>query len=170
MVLLSYRTKKKLVSRKIYQDEDDSDSSVENYLVNPNEIDFSSDFFNPNKISQSNVPTFDCNIGLNLSDSDEVFEGVPSTSRDAATKLLDFNHHANFNKQLERNKEHLRNLQSTNFGQENCENDVSKLLAIGEPSLANSKPLKSKRKQALESSDESDFEEVIEGESNFQTH
>lgn len=154
--------KKKANSRRIHQD-DDSDSSVENYLVNPNEIDLASDFFNPNKIHQSNVPNFDCNVGLNLSDSDEeVFGELPSTSQDATTKL-DFMHHANFNKQLERDKEQLRNLQSTNFGQDNCENDVSKLLAMGEPSLAASKSLKSKNSQHLEDSDESDFEEVIEG-------
>lgn len=159
------KTKQKRSNRKNTEDEDDSDSSVEKYLVNPNEIDLASDFFNPNKIvAASNVPDFDCNVGLNLSDSEEeIFEDVPSTSRDAAAKLLDFNTHENFNKDLENAKEHLRNFKSTNFGQDNCEVDVTKLLAIGEPSLAVKKSSKKKRKQVSISSDESDFEEVEEG-------
>lgn len=159
------KTKQKQSTRKDTVDDDDSDSSVENYLVNPEEIDLASDFFNPNKSVASNVPEFDCNVGLNnLSDSEEeIFEAVPSTSRDAAAKLMNFNAHENFNEGLKNAKEHLRNFKSTNFGLDNSEVDVTKLLAMGEASLAAAKSTKSKRKKVANSSDESDFEEVAEG-------
>lgn len=116
-----------------------------------------SDFFDPNKIVASNVPKFDCNVGLNLTDSEEeIFEAVPSTSQ--TVKLMDFDAHENFNKNLENAKEQLRNFTSTNFGQDNSNFNVTQLLAIGEPSLVAKKSSKSKRKDV--SSDESDFEEV----------
>lgn len=121
-----------------------------------------SDFFDPNKIVATNVPKFDCNVGLSLTDSEEeIFEAVPSTSQDV--KLMDFNAHENFNKNLENAKEQLRNFTSTNFGQENSTDNVTQLLAIGEPSLVakkSSKSKKSKTKRKDVSSDESDFEEV----------
>lgn len=146
--------------------DDDSDSSVENYLVNPNELDLASDFFNPDKAVASNVPNFDCNVGVSLSDSDEeeTFEAVPSTSA-AAAKFMDFDSHHSFQRNLENAKEQLRNFKSKDFGQDNCDVDVNKLLAIGEPSLVAKKSTKSKRKEVMSSSDESDFEEVEEGES-----
>lgn len=154
--------KRKRTARKNTEDDDDSDSSVENYLLNPNEIDLGSEFFNPNKVVASNVPQFDCNVGLNLTDDseEEVFEAVPSTSQDAV--VVDFNAHENFNKNLENAKEQLRNFKSTNFGHDNSVVDVKQLLEIGEPSLVAKKSLKSKRKDVV-SSDESDFEEVEEG-------
>ncbi len=168
IIFLAFRPKKiqqKRQPRKNIEDDDgdDSDSSVENYLVNPNEIDLASDFFDPNKIVEKNVPQFDCNVGLNLSDSEEeIFQPVPSTSQAGAVKLLDFNAHDNFHKELENAKEQLQNFKSTNFGQEEI-GDVTKLLAIGEPSLVAKKSSQSKRKKVFSSSDESDFEEVEEG-------
>lgn len=56
----------------------DSESSDDDGLVDPNEIDYSSQFFNVKKVANrsnepesSSVPTFDCNAGVKLSDSSD---------------------------------------------------------------------------------------------------
>lgn len=52
----------------------DSESSDDDGLVNPNELDFSSDFFHVKKATneqETTAPTFDCNAGVKLSDSSD---------------------------------------------------------------------------------------------------
>ncbi|XP_037044544.1 DNA repair protein complementing XP-C cells homolog isoform X3 [Bradysia coprophila] len=143
-------------TRKDTEDDDDSDSSVENYLVNPNEIDLSSDFFDPNKKVVLDAPKFDCNVGLKLSDSEEeVFEAVPSTSRE----LYNFSPLKNAQEQMKKVIQDLENFQANNYGLGNA----MKYLAMGEPLLATKKSSQPKHKDISNSSDESDFEEVEEG-------
>lgn len=55
----------------------DSESSDDDGLVNPNELDFSSEFFDVKKVAnrsneqESGAPSFDCNAGMKLSDSSD---------------------------------------------------------------------------------------------------
>lgn len=75
----------------------DSDSSDDDGLVNPNELDFSSEFFDVKKVAnRSNelepisAPAFDCNAGVKLSDSsddddDDNFTEVAADAADTAT-------------------------------------------------------------------------------------
>lgn len=155
--------KRKVATRKNTEDDDDSDSSVDNYLVNPNDIDLSSDFFNPTKKTVvPDAPKFDCNVGLKLSDSEEeIFEAVPSTSQAAYVELADFEADQRRQKAIREMVENLKQFEADNYGFGNSEM-VRKVLGLGEPALAATKSPQSKRKERLSSSDESDFEEVEE--------
>lgn len=102
-------------------------------------------------------------MGLKLSDSDEeVFEAVPSTSQAAGVKFMefkDFDAEQSRKKQLQDALETLAKLKANNFG---LGDSVKNLLEIGEPSLAAKESSESKRKEVMDSSDESDFEDVEE--------
>lgn len=74
----------------------DSDSSDDDGLVNPNELDFSSEFFDvkkvanrSNELESNSAPTFDCNAGVKLSDSsdddDNEFTEVAKDAADTAS-------------------------------------------------------------------------------------
>lgn len=151
----------------------DSDSSCDDYLVNPNEIDLNSDFFAAGTSKQhgsanfkEEPPKFDCNIGV-LSDSDDDENDNINEEPCTSSKLLDFQGHQSFNKNLENVKEMLNNFKSSQFGREEHDVDITKLLAIGESSTkqtpvkeSSAKMRKLKSTQANES--DSDWEEVGE--------
>ncbi|ETN59946.1 DNA repair protein xp-c / rad4 [Anopheles darlingi] len=66
--------------------DEDSESSGDDYLVNPSELDLSSDFFRPTKQEREQRQAvdlfFDCNAGVELTDSeDEGSDCVPSGSK-----------------------------------------------------------------------------------------
>ncbi|XP_035779261.1 DNA repair protein complementing XP-C cells homolog [Anopheles albimanus] len=70
-------------------DDLDSESSGDDYLVDPSELDLSSDFFRPTKQEREQRQAvdlfFDCNAGVELTDSeDEEADGVPSASKRTA--------------------------------------------------------------------------------------
>ncbi|XP_073811752.1 DNA repair protein complementing XP-C cells homolog [Musca autumnalis] len=92
-----------------------SDGSIDNYLVDPNEIDIESSFFNVDKANEckpsvSPVPNFDCNAGLgNLSDSESEDENNDSGNyhKTEDTKAFDFSDLLQNANSLERVKESL---------------------------------------------------------------
>lgn len=75
----------------------DSESSDDDGMVDPNELDFSSEFFDvkktanrSNELESNSVPAFDCNAGVKLSDSsddddDDGFTEVATGAADTAT-------------------------------------------------------------------------------------
>lgn len=117
----------------------DSDSSDDDGLVNPNELDFNSEFFDvkkfPNRSNEqeSSAPTFDCNAGMKLSDSSDDDDEFTEVSTDAAAtaantgtpkkpsiinqinsisgdQMHDFSSLQNFAKNLESAKAHMEKL------------------------------------------------------------
>ncbi|KAM7345691.1 DNA repair protein complementing XP-C cells homolog [Cochliomyia hominivorax] len=117
-----------------------SDSSIENYLVNPEDLDIQSSFFNVEakikRPSISPVPVFDCNAGLgNLSDS--ASENEQDETR-KVEKAFDFNNLLEYAKSLERVKESVakHNAEEANKKSTATTNidtlDVYAVLALGE--------------------------------------
>lgn len=162
----------------------DSESSDDAGLVNPNEFNFNSDFFNvnankqqSNEQQQNNEPAFDCNAGLNLSDSsdnDELDEIPSETNKDADEKpsiidqinkkssneMHDFSNLQTFAKNLESAKAQLEKLKdkelNTSMANTN-ETDITKLLSLGEgPSTSSRK----RKHDAGQHSDDSEWENV----------
>lgn len=166
----------------------DSESSGDEGLVNPNEIDFNSEFFNVKANDQENqpqtsAPVFDCNAGVNLSDSsdsdDEDFSEVPAQSKTDSPKkssvinkintkstkeMHDFSSLHSFAKNLESAKNQLQKLKQkeANAAKLNTdESDVTKLLSLGEgPSTSAGASRKRKHKDGGQHSDDSDWENV----------
>lgn len=118
-----------------------SDSSIDNYLVNPEELDIESSFFNikdkTGKIpSVSPVPVFDCNAGMgNISDSasDDDKEEYKKNE-----KAFDFKNLLEYAKSLERVKESVakhnaEELSKKSSAAPNIDTlDVYAVLALGE--------------------------------------
>lgn len=165
----------------------DSGSSDDEGLVNPNEIDFNSEFFNvkANKVSnqqEERAPTFDCNAGMHLSDSseedgDDFAEVAPTTNDDSPKKpsivdkinkkssseVHDFSSLESFAKNLEAAKAHLAKLKEKEANTSNTdESDITKLLSLGEGGATVSAPSSRKRKHKddKQHSDDSDWENV----------
>ncbi|XP_029404633.1 DNA repair protein complementing XP-C cells homolog isoform X2 [Bactrocera dorsalis] len=123
-----------------------SESSVEDYLVNPEDIDFQSSFFNVQRIdkekSTSPVPVFDCNAGIaKLSDSGSEDNNESSADEQANGKSFDFANLLDNVNSLERAKETIAQRavetkqQDTKTTGENMNAnamDVNSLLALGE--------------------------------------
>lgn len=157
----------------------DSESSDDG-LVNPDDIDLNSDFFAVKKTSNGNqqpcAPTFDCNAGMQLSDSsdDDELREVPDDS--AATKkpsvvdrinkksskeMHDFSSLQSFAKNLESAKAHLALLKEkeAKSGKNQAdESDITKLLSLGEGVALTS--ISSRKRKHGRHSDDSDWENV----------
>lgn len=169
------------------QDSQDSDSSGDDYLVKPHEIDLKSNFFDVKSTEKTDEPpNFDCNAGMQLTDSeieDEDFiepKKEPDVKNDdeeledtdkknsmiskinqESSSRVNFNQLHQYTKDLERAKEQLKNMKSDTF-KDDSNIDVSKLLAMGEGSVkvaSSPKTVPVKRKRAGQESD-SDWEEV----------
>lgn len=168
----------------------DSESSEDEGLVNPNEIDFNSEFFdvktNKTQSQQADVvPTFDCNAGMNLSDSsdednEDFAEVAPETSatgsakkpsivdqinKKSSSEMHDFSSLQTFAKNLESAKAHLAKLNEKEGSTSKAnadESDITKLLSLGEGGGKVSSPSSRKRKHKDERqhSDDSDWENV----------
>ncbi|XP_055547655.1 DNA repair protein complementing XP-C cells homolog [Wyeomyia smithii] len=185
--------KKKAASKKI-RTREDSDSSGDDHLVDPEKLDLNSKFFEPTLEEDHNraPPTFDCNAGMRLSDDssdDELDEPIPaSIPKLAADKLihkinesssgyLSFNNHAEFTVKLEEAKQLLRNYESVenknNAEDEKSNTDhISNLLALGETEAgtSSSKPPETGQKNLNNDvSDESDWEEVEDAQKSQQS-
>lgn len=139
----------------------DSGSSDEDGLVDPNKIDLNSTFFTTKPIVQqeaSEAPNFDCNAGMNLSDSsdnednDEKNENnysadvddsgekkktssiINDINKQSSSEVHDFSHLQQFNKNLESAKEQLTKLKEKEASTSKAadESDITKLLSLGE--------------------------------------
>lgn len=120
-----------------------SDSSIDNYLVNPEDLDIRSSFFNveakpAKRPSVSPVPVFDCNAGLgNLTDSASDGEQEEGEAK-KDEKPFDFNNLLEYAKSLERVKESVakHNAEEANKKSSATPNidtlDVYAVLALGE--------------------------------------
>ncbi|XP_065090200.1 DNA repair protein complementing XP-C cells homolog isoform X2 [Ochlerotatus camptorhynchus] len=176
------------------QEGDDSDSSGDEHLVNPEQLDLNSDFFiePPAEKPAEEVLQFDCNAGVQLSDSSEEEgsdQGEPSeqgedAKRQANKKLIakinqksqsfvNFEGLQHLNEKIDQAKEQLalfKAKESTSDGLVN----IGDLLALGEHheekpptrKTGKSKPLKKKK----EEDSDSDWEEVEEKEENQPLH
>ncbi|EDW08383.2 DNA repair protein complementing XP-C cells homolog [Drosophila mojavensis] len=113
-----------------------SESSVDDYLVNPADLDLGSSFFMANREKSPSVPPpqFDCNAGIaQLSDSGSGSEDNNDSSlEDKAFDFRDLLENAN---SLERTREALlskRNATATPPATKSAAMDVNALLALGE--------------------------------------
>lgn len=171
----------------------DSESSEDEGLVNPNEIDFNSEFFdvktnkqdnNEQQQQQESAPMFDCNAGMNLSDSseeddNEEFSEVAAETNDESVKkpsivdrinkkssneVHDFSSLQTFAKNLESAKAQLAKLNEKEASTSKAntdESDITKLLSLGEGVASVSKPSrKRKQKEDKPHSDDSEWENV----------
>ncbi|XP_011178716.2 DNA repair protein complementing XP-C cells homolog isoform X1 [Zeugodacus cucurbitae] len=123
-----------------------SESSVEDYLVNPDDIDFQSSFFNVQHVdkakSTSPAPIFDCNAGITkLSDSGSEDNNESSADEQANGKSFDFANLLDNVNSLERAKETIakraaeskeQNTKTTGENVNANAMDVNSLLALGE--------------------------------------
>ncbi|KAH8253000.1 hypothetical protein KR032_003122 [Drosophila birchii] len=121
-----------------------SESSVEDYLVNPAELDLQSSFFvgqptsaQPQEKEKSPVPQFDCNAGItNLSDSGSGSEDNNDSSIEdkADGNAFDFRGLLENANSLERTRDALtrRNVTATPPHSQSATMDVNALLALGE--------------------------------------
>ncbi|XP_055859260.1 DNA repair protein complementing XP-C cells homolog [Episyrphus balteatus] len=140
----------------------DSESSGDDYLVNPDEIDLKSSFFDVKPSTSSNeknannvametedVPKFDCNAGMQLSDSEEnedddddetesskditITNSLKATTATAATKPVDLGYLQDFAKNMEKAKVQYKKHKERSLLQDQAKvDDVSSLLAMGE--------------------------------------
>lgn len=152
--------------------DDESDSSGDDYLVDPNNIDLNSEFFHATKHPEPAAPAFDCNVGLNLTDSgsdDDDDEFVdPTEEAAAAPTSVSLTKNEQFNENLEKAKQYLSNFRSNNFGRSGAdaaadqEVNVSQLLAMGESSVIKPPTAMAKRTKRRHDSaaDSDDWEEV----------
>uniref|UniRef100_A0A8D8BPB6 DNA repair protein complementing XP-C cells homolog n=1 Tax=Culex pipiens TaxID=7175 RepID=A0A8D8BPB6_CULPI len=159
---------------------DESESSGDEHLINPEKLDLNSDFFNRQEKLEERavaVPQFDCNAGMNLSDSsdgEEASEGklpasIPKLAADqliskineSSSGFMNFNNLGEFNKKIQEAKDMLKNYQ-TKESQEGKEEDVSNLLALGEAEAGVSPGKIGQASQPDIESEESDWEEVEE--------
>lgn len=159
----------------------DSDSSDDEGLVNPNEIDYNSKFFDVNKDNENGeaAPVFDCNAGMNLSDSsgDEDLEDVPNDeemseenkktasiinkiNKKSSNEVHDFKNLREFAQNLETAKAHLAKLKNkeTTAHKLNDDMDVTQLLSMGES--ASAAPSQKRKRKDDAQSDDSDWENV----------
>lgn len=163
----STETSKAITKKVKLPNADDSDSSGDDYMVDPNNIDLNSDFFAPSTSKASATeqpPTFECNIGMNLSDSEEESD-ANETENEAVASALNFNTHEKFNRNLDAAKIYLSNFDAKDYGKDdNSLFDVTKLLAMGESSSSKSTEaiVTNKKRKKRSADSDSDFEEVAE--------
>ncbi|XP_030378291.1 DNA repair protein complementing XP-C cells homolog [Scaptodrosophila lebanonensis] len=118
-----------------------SESSVEDYLVNPADIDLGSTFFTAPAKDRSPAPQFDCNAGIaNLSDSGSE-DNNESSIEESTTNAFDFRSLLENANSLERTKDALAKRTATaappsqGHGKKDAKTaamDVNALLALGE--------------------------------------
>lgn len=158
------------------QADSDSSSDDDNF-VNPNALDLGSEFFTKAGPSDGvEPPQFDCNVGMQLSDSEsDDDEDTGNTSLGRATKPRDLNSIHEFNQNLERAKARMANAKfqaststSANADQGSGDFDVAALLSMGEASTS-TKPSSqrsagSKKKKNTAELDSDDEWEEVEGE------
>lgn len=159
---------------------DGSESSGDDHLVNPQNLNLNSDFFThaDHKQRGNELPQFDCNAGMNLSDSSD--EEEPSCApvalgvHQADVAGLDnngiidanvnFTQHEDFTRKIDAAKQLFNNYKSTQSatGKENNKTDnVSNLLALGEIMAGTSLKKSAQASQLDDVSDgASDWEEV----------
>lgn len=163
----------------------DSESSEDEGLVKPSQLDLNSEFFdvkcNQPKQTPSEAPVFDCNAGVRLSDSSESDDDefcpvesetkvestnkpsiVDQINKKSSSEVHDFSSLQNFAKNLESAKAHLEKLtkNETKAATVNAdESDINKLLSMGESSTTISAP-NGKRKQREDDQSDSDWENV----------
>lgn len=127
---------------------DDSDSSSDEYLVDPKDIDLSSVFYNILPKEMLPVPTkkIPSNILPTQDDTDVAGPSNPN----------DFGNYQRFAKNLEIAKDHLKQLNPNTFGQDE-NNDVKQLLALGE--MAENTVTKMDQ-EFMDDSENDDWEEV----------
>lgn len=166
----------------------DSDSSDDDGLVNPNELDFSSEFFDVKKVTnrsneqESSAPTFDCNAGVKLSDSsdnDDDDNEFTEVATDAGTpkkpsiidqinsksgnQMHDFSSLHSFAKNLESAKAQMAKLKSKEANASTSkadESDITKLLSMGEGTATSSGTNRKRKHKDGQHSDDSDWENV----------
>lgn len=155
-------------------DDSDSESSVDDYLVKPDQLDFNSEFFaKPAQESAQETkdapPKFDCSGGVKMSDEsdDDNMEAVPDSVADDSDKrktsttiskinqqssgVIDLQENFRFNQNLESAKEQLKQIQTKNFANTGDEVNVEQLLMMGEEvaaTVSSSKTEKSKPAQS----------------------
>lgn len=166
--------------------ESESDSSGDECLVDPKKLDLNSEFFDVNNTSKVSgqsdaAPSFDCNAGMKLSDSetdadehngkteeentDTKSSGsiIGKINQKSANEARDFSDLQDFTKRLETAKEHLRKLQKKELlaPATHDDADVKKLLSLGEGASTSTAPVASQsRKRKKNESDGSDWENV----------
>lgn len=184
-----YMERKKMSSKSKAAVFSDSDSSDDEGLVNPKELDFNSKFFDvkANKVdnqAEPSAPVFDCNAGMNLSDSsdddDGEFAEVDADETDSSKKpsiinkinskssneMHDFSSLQNFAKNLESAKAQLEKLKEKDAGASTSksaadESDITKLLSLGEGGATTASATGRKRRHKDgQHSDDSDWENV----------
>lgn len=147
----------------------DSESSSDDYLIDSRTLDLKSKFFDvagPSTASTSSVPNFDCNVGLNLTDSDDDDEFEAVNEPAVKPTAVNLSRNVNFNEDLEKAKKYLENFRSNSTVKNDQNLDVTKLLAIGESTAANNIPPVKKRKTARAAESDSDWEDVIDATAN----
>ncbi|XP_053696724.1 DNA repair protein complementing XP-C cells homolog [Sabethes cyaneus] len=161
----------------------DSESSGDEHLVNPEQLDLSSDFFKSGPSgagpSEAAHPDFDCNAGMHLSDSSDEdkketlsFVESAETKGDTNRKLIadinkksssfvQFENLEKFNKIVEQAKERVSSYNALE-GKSDNSTDVGVLLAMGEHhTKEKGKESKSLAKiQKTKKDSDSDWEEV----------
>lgn len=164
----------------------DSDSSDDDGLVNPSQLDFNSEFFdlkatvNRDNQSEPSAPVFDCNAGMNLSDSsddeneefDEVTANTPKKSSiinkinsKSSNEMHDFSSLQNFAKNLESAKAQLEKLKNKEVNASTSksaadESDITKLLSLGEGATTSSPSGRKRKHKEGQHSDDSEWENV----------
>lgn len=152
-------------SKSAATNDEDSDSSVDDHLVNADNLDLQSPFFaTSNNDTSTAVPKFECNMGLRLSDSEDDSNGseeaCPSSDKllkQSAESKIDFSEHRNLAAKLENAKGQLS--QYFRPAKPDAPMDVSKLLALGEVSKNDPKAKKTTAAKRKADSD-SDWEDV----------
>lgn len=160
----------------------DSDSSDDGGLVNPNDLDFSSEFFDVKKVTnqsnelESNAPTFDCNAGMKLSDSSDDDEAAQSgnskkpsiikqINSKSGNEMHDFSSLQSFAKNLESAKAQMEKLKAKEANASTSkanadESDITKLLSMGEGATTSSGTSRKRKHKDGQHSDDSDWENV----------
>ncbi|XP_002015455.2 DNA repair protein complementing XP-C cells homolog [Drosophila persimilis] len=113
-----------------------SESSVEDYLVNPADLDLRSSFFSaqPPSKDKSPAPQFDCNAGVKILSDSGSEDNNDSSVEDKATNAFDFRGLLENANSLERTRDALARRAVTAASPKNraATMDVNALLALGE--------------------------------------
>ncbi|XP_055634446.1 DNA repair protein complementing XP-C cells homolog [Toxorhynchites rutilus septentrionalis] len=168
----------------VVETNDNSESSGDEHLVNPNMLDLNSDFFMEpaNDAASKAVPTFDCNAGTHLSDSSgDEHEGKQTATekdkidaRESKRKLIakinqksqglvNFESLNEFNRKIEQAKQQLL-ISKTKKSDGSGSSSISNILAMGEHKGSDTQSTKTGEKKKDES--DSDWEDVEEKEEN----
>lgn len=155
--------------------QDESESSGDEHLIDPNKVDLSSSYFQENNDKSQTgkqSPKFDCNVGcLSDSDDEDVDDDQDSTNIKSDNKKLELESFDSFNKKIEDAKEMLKNYNKRHkedsiIEEATVSTDVTALLALGEskPAVVASPKkepkLSQKRKKHHRDDSEDDWEEV----------